>query len=346
MTKRHRSNRKIEREGVNAARTFFEDCGCVFVEIGLQDDYGKDAHVDLGDEVSASSVCAGVQIKSGVSYRHGSNYRIPLSSADFEYWSESTLPMIGIVYDPDDELLRWVNITQYLTESGGSPGSYIPVDGKATLTLASLRGEFTASVKATMVGFRRHPLVQLCDQSAATQHHGILDCFTLGRADPRLFVGLRLMLFHLDFTVLPTGIVALAHLTPHPDILWGDKNWFPKRVKDQVKPYLNWTQDEVSKFLSLVPLEEWERGGMGQNIYMLLLEDPEVERKLEIAANHLIDEDFDSARLAVYLLVDRAGPEGLDRLEQLTKHMPALDDDPLIREIRNDLREHGSVSFW
>ncbi len=346
MTKYHRSNRKTEREGVNAARAFFETHGCIFVEIGLENDYGKDAHVDLGDEVSASSICAGVQIKSGASYRHGSDYRIPLSKADFEYWSESTVPMIGIVFDPDDGLLRWVNVTQYLLALDGPPGSYIPVDRKAILTLVSLRGEFTASVKSTMVGFRRHPLAQLCDRSTEAQYHGIMDCFTLGRADPRLFVGLRYMLFQLDPSVLYTGIVALAHLTPHPDIFWSEKNWFPPQVVDEVKPHLTWSEDEVSKFMTLVPAEEWERGQMGLKIYMLLLEDCKIDKKLETVAKNLIHKNFDAALLAVYLLLDRAGQEGQAYLEQLITQMPTLCDDPVIREIRHDLREHGSVSFW
>ena len=85
---------------------------------------------------------------------------------------------------------------------------------------------------------------------------------------------------------------------------------------------------------------------MGQTIYMLLLEDPEIDKKLESAAKSLIDKNFDAALLAVYLLLDRAGPKGQACLEQLINQMPTLHDDPLIREIRRDLREHGSVSFW
>jgi hypothetical protein len=154
------------------------------------------------------------------------------------------------------------------------------------------------------------------------------------------------MLFHLDRAILQIGIVALAHLTPHPDIFWGQKNWFPPQVKDQVNPHLRWSEDEVEKFIALVPAEEWVRGGMGQDIYMLLLEDPEIDKKLECAAKSLIDKNFEAARLAVYLLLHRAGSEGQVYLEQFIKQMPALYNDPLMREIRHDLREHGSVSFW
>ncbi|MPQ57481.1 hypothetical protein [Duganella sp. FT27W] len=79
---------------------------------------------------------------------------------------------------------------------------------------------------------------------------------------------------------------------------------------------------------------------------MLLLEDPEIDKKLESAAKRLIDNNFDAALLAVYLLLDRTGLNGQAYLEQLINHMPMLHDDPIIREIRHDLREHGSVSFW
>jgi hypothetical protein len=154
------------------------------------------------------------------------------------------------------------------------------------------------------------------------------------------------MLFNLAPSVLHIGIVALAHLTRHPDIFWDEKTWFPRQVKDEVEPHLKWSEDEVSKFLSFVPAEEWTRGRMGQNIYMLLLEDPEIDRKLEIAAKNLIDKDRNVALLAVFLLLERAGEEGELRLQQLTKQIPTLCEDALIREIRHDLREYGSVSFW
>ena len=106
------------------------------------------------------------------------------------------------------------------------------------------------------------------------------------------------------------------------------------------------SEDEVSKFIALVSSEEWERGGMGQHIYMLLLEDAEIDKKLESAAKSLIDKNFDAALLAVSLLLDRAGPKGQAYLEELSNQMPTLNDDPVIREIRHVLREHGSVSFW
>jgi hypothetical protein len=60
MPKQHRKNRVLEKEGVNATRSFFESSGCVFQEVNLENDYGKDAYIDLGDDVSTSSICAGI----------------------------------------------------------------------------------------------------------------------------------------------------------------------------------------------------------------------------------------------------------------------------------------------
>jgi hypothetical protein len=51
------SNRIISRDGVNAARQFFEHHGCTFEEIGQQHDFGKDAYVDLVDESGITALC-------------------------------------------------------------------------------------------------------------------------------------------------------------------------------------------------------------------------------------------------------------------------------------------------
>ena len=40
-------SRITAREGVNAAQSLFDACGCVFQEVAQQNDFGKDAYVDL-----------------------------------------------------------------------------------------------------------------------------------------------------------------------------------------------------------------------------------------------------------------------------------------------------------
>jgi len=54
----------------------------------------------------------GVQIKTGKSFKTSSgHYYFKSDKAHFEYWDRCTLPIIGVVYDPDDEKGVWVNLS-------------------------------------------------------------------------------------------------------------------------------------------------------------------------------------------------------------------------------------------
>ncbi|MBX7133990.1 MAG: DUF4365 domain-containing protein [Fimbriimonadaceae bacterium] len=346
MSKQHRKNRQREREGVNAARTFFEAHDCVFQEVHLENDYGKGAYLDLGDARAASSVCAALQIKSGPSYRGANEYKIPLDEADFEYWSTSTVPMIGLVYDATDTLLRWVNITEYLDGVSGPRPTHIPVDPNAILTAEVLRGSFARSVARTVVGFRRHPLLQICDDIPEQQSRAISDCFALGRLDPRLLIGLRYFISRFDPQVLRHAIRALAHVTAHPDIFWTKENWIPEDRCEKVLANFRWSVEEIALLLSRVPLEAWTRGDSGQDLYMLLIEDPGLNEKLEKAAVLLLETDGQTAIHAVYLRVARAGKQGLPCLERLIAVMPSIRNDERVMFMQQCLRDHGFVGLW
>jgi hypothetical protein len=96
------SSRITSRDGVNAARTFFEHHGCTFQEIGQQHDFGKDAYIDVADDRKITHLCVALQIKSGASYRAAAgDYLIPVDN-HADLWRRSTVPVFGIVYDPND----------------------------------------------------------------------------------------------------------------------------------------------------------------------------------------------------------------------------------------------------
>ena len=348
MTKQHRKNRIIEKEGVNATRSLFEGCGCVFQEVNLENDYGKDAYVDIGDEFATSSICAGIQIKSGSSFKHADGYRIPLRESDFEYWSASTVPMFGIVFDPIDQQLRWVNITQYLDTFTGPRKSYIPVDAHSVLTRETIWGEFAESVRSTIVGFRRHPLVQVCDEDPEVQYRAIGDCFVLGRSEPRLLIALRYLIFQVHESTFRRGVRALAHLTSHPDIYWTDANWIPSSVRANVLPHFVWSGEEILRLLSAAATEEWTRGGFGQDLFMLLIQDPGLDPKLEKAAVQLAksDADPDLCLNAMHLLISRADDSAGELLNHMVNLIPSMKNTEMVQWMKEMLREEGCVLFW
>ena len=121
---RSNANRVTGRDGVNTARLFFEHHECRFLEVDQQQDIGKDAYVDLVDGERISPLCVALQVKAGLSYRTAKGeYVIPLD-AHADLWRRSTVPVFGIVHDPEDNKLRWVDLTGYLRahpeQTGGS----------------------------------------------------------------------------------------------------------------------------------------------------------------------------------------------------------------------------------
>ncbi len=146
QTVRNPPERITAREGINAAQAFFEHHGCVFQEVAQQNDFGKDAYVDIGENASVSFLCVAIQVKAGVSYRSAKgDYFIPIDDHAHN-WRYSTVPIFGIVYDPDDQLMRWIDITGHLRANPHKQTGSVLVSREAILTEANLRGAFTSAL--------------------------------------------------------------------------------------------------------------------------------------------------------------------------------------------------------
>ncbi len=104
----------MEKKGVRAVQAIFEDAGYTFQEVKREYDIGKDAYVDLreADDLFVGSMIA-LQIKSGPSFRQGEDFKINCTEKDRAIWAGSTIPIYGMVYDPDDNTVRWVNLTDW-----------------------------------------------------------------------------------------------------------------------------------------------------------------------------------------------------------------------------------------
>ncbi len=302
---RFRCNRKIERSAVNAARTLFESCDCVFQEVELANDYGKDAYVDIAEAEDVTGLCVALQIKGGKSYRRSNGYGIPLDQAHARIWETSSVPVAGIVFDPDDETLRWCNISEFLGGAGAALPSYIPIAAAQILTPETLEKQFKPSFRSFQTERTAGPaLLQLTSAEESTRASALLDCFAVGRSEPRVLVLLRYLLGMFKDNSLELAITILAHTTPHPDILWREGNWVLDRVCKVVTAHFRWTHDEIECLLRSVPWEEWQRGGLGEHLYCILREDPEIERKMgEVALSAMSKGNDGVAFSAMYLTI-------------------------------------------
>lgn len=342
---KRRANKIEEQKGVNAARQFFESNGCVFQTVDTGNDYGKDAYVDLAAGEYITGLCAALQIKGGVSYRRADgSYFIPLNRHR-KIWQESTVPILGLVHDPDDELIRWRSISDFVHQPQNAAASRIPIPRDAVLDVDVLHSGLRSTVLATS-GIVRHPLVQALSEESVVSESAILDCFAVGRSEARIFVGLRYLLRALHGEAVRAYIYVLTHLTPHPDIFCQKDNWISTEVKQVVQPHLRWAPDEILQLLQAVIFEEFERGDIGQSLHMLLIQDPQIVSKMIFVAIQAAKSDEVAANLALYLHLHWLGESAPEHFVGLLSSHPELAALSDIPEITQQLQDHGYLVLF
>jgi len=249
--------------------------------------------------------------------------------------------MAAVVYDPSDKKFRWCNLTAALRAGNKSASIFIdPVTVLDGDSLPDFRNSFAIPIKD-------HPLLLVCSCDEDSQLRGLYDCFALGRFDSRVLAGVRHALPFLHRRSTRLAIRILAHLTPHPDVLWGSDNWIGTEIKIALQPLLVWTESEVAQLLDCLEDEEWDRGQLGEDVYMLLHEDRHIKSKVERVARQamLIGEErvaFAALQLAIYW----AGEQGLEKFLAMTEECPALRGLPFTAELEQTLREFGHVSIF
>jgi hypothetical protein len=349
MPKYVRPNRPVERAAVNATTDFFERNHCIVQPVTGENDIGKDAYVDLTEGVRVTGIVIAVQIKGGAQVRRGTGYGVPFSADDAELFSDSTIPVIGIAFDEDSDSLWWVNLTDYCRErreAGNAGGGFASASGQ--LTAHSLP-EFKEAMKAATAVDEHVSILDLVSDSSQQQASAVNDCLALGRRDPRAMLLLRRLFTTLHPDAILTGLGALAYLTPHPDIGWTSRNWISGPVKKRLRDELKWSPDELRLLLSVVDddADMWGRGVAGENITMLLLQDPEIDDKLrEMVRDPALDSHlrFRALVYLVYLTKNDDAARAVVR-EELNES-PELTQDESVRQLTAEVRVNGWLDIF
>jgi len=281
--------RITSREGLNAAQAFFECHECAFQEVAQQNDFGKDAYVDIGENGAITFLCVALQVKSGTSYRTAKgDYFIPVDDHAHN-WRCSTVSIFGLVYDPEDSLMRWVDVTRYLCANLNQQTGNIPVSRDAILTEESLRGAFTNALAEYASRFGAITTSLLA--TGELQTDAVYDAWALGRSDAKYLLIIRRFILDYEPRALRRAIHLLAHAGLHPDIFCiPGKNWIPECITRLVTPSFRWAPEEIVHMLKAVDPEDWGRATLGQSLDVLLYEDPNVVPKLHIAIWLLLKE--------------------------------------------------------
>lgn len=338
-------NRKTSREGVNAAHAFFERHDCVFQEIDQQNDFGKDGYLDYGEAGKITALCSALQIKSGTSYRTAKgDYFIPVDN-HAESWRRSTVPVFGLVYDPDDVLIRWVDLTGYLRAHPDQSGGSVPLPGYHVLDVTSLRGAFQGALKA--YEFRGHGILTLNLLSPGRlQTDAVYDAWALSRSDPKYLLILRRFLMDLLPEALRRAIFLLSHVGSHPNVLWTKDNRISVQAENYLLPAFRWSPEEVAHMLTAVDPQDWGYHTLGECLDVLFYEDPNIVSKLRIAVKLLQQSsDIDCATRAATLALAHARDKRQE-LSRLMQEYPSLMEDEWFRDVATAVEESGEYSIY
>ena len=336
--------RIVERAAVNRVRSFFERHGQVYFEVDQANDYGKDAYLDLVESGKLTGQVIALQVKGGNSYKTSSGCFVPFGEADRALWVESSIPVFGVVDDPDEDSLSWVNLTEELEQSCELSGR---VPARSPLNDDTWSRFFSTAVS---VSKRPGSLLGLHSESPDRQGAAVWDCFALGRFDARALVMLQRSLPYLDVGILPEAVHALAHCVPHhPDIFWTDTSTIPSRTRAAVLRRLNWTTDDAIRLLRLVDDENmFRRGSVGEDVYLLLSTGwgPDVMSLFGTVVERAVsDGDERLALRALAVMQYQVGDDALNFIRAAFAEFPALNTMPSVCELLAAVEEHGWIDI-
>ncbi|MBB3602787.1 hypothetical protein FHT40_002448 [Mycolicibacterium sp. BK556] len=360
LRKRTRVGHRSERAGINAVRTVLERNGLVVDEVNGRSDYGRDLNVDIVCDGGVTGGIIGVQVKSGPSYFRNGRWVIPASPVEWEYWRSSTVPVIGMVYDPVTETIRWRNLS-HLARS-----RVLVADNTYT---AERQSDDTASVDVTEVlndELFDHFIDRVTGYLAATsdaaylflvdlddevRRQGVFNCWTLGRHDPRPLLLLRRLLPSLRQRSLIDGVSVLAHATAHPDIFWTPRNWISPPVEDEVRASFRWSVDEVVELIHQIETmddggADWQRGGVGQSLWSILVVDPALCNKLPSAIRAAMEAARTRAAVRLLICFQYLTESPEQDVDELIAATPGLRDVEDVGWVVEHLRKWGRFDVY
>ncbi|MEP1871696.1 MAG: DUF4365 domain-containing protein [Paraglaciecola sp.] len=342
----------MAKKGVNYVRDIIESSNSIFHEVHQENDYGNDAFIELVEGEDVKGITLAVQVKSGSSFCTNSSCSIPASKQHFNYWKSHSLPVIGIVYDPNEELAYWINITNHLENN-----PEVLVNGPYTITFKKADfSRFTMSSFETLfkpIHLKKQiklpidkSITYLTSQNNTEHSLGLhvllnLYCNEL-KAWEAILDAFRIRSINdLD----PSIVFCMAHIPGHPDIYWGNGKSITTDVRSDLRVLIsNFSEQDIVKLLSLLDEDElsFERGTLGQSaesIISLLIQ--KEEKLLSIINNfeYPIYVRDASVILFAYYKQEKAVPE----LVEITTNYPEL---TWASETATILKEEGSLYFY
>ncbi|KAF7781169.1 hypothetical protein PRUB_b0307 [Pseudoalteromonas rubra] len=322
----------MAKRGVNYVRSIIESSNSIFHEVHQENDYGNDAFVELVDEEDVKGITIAVQIKSGKSFCTKKSCSIPASKKHFQYWKEHSLPVIGIVYDPDEDTAYWTNIKYHIDSDRGrtNNGSYTITFDKtefSSFTSHNFEIIFKPIHLKQGVKLSLDESIRFSESSDYIEHCIGLDSLVRLHTQSKEIWGKIFDIFKCRDTdkLDPRILYYMAHIPGHSDISWRSGQAIPASVRKSLCSSISsMSEYDIAKMLSLLDEGDcFERGTLGQSAESLIALVHEKEHKLltVIENKELMTHTRD---LAVILYAYYLQENAIGMLKQLWMEHPEL----------------------
>lgn len=352
-------NKIIEREGINFVRAIVEGTNCIYHPIVSDDDLGNDCFIEFTNDNVATSFWAGVQVKSGDSYKDGRGYKIPASQNQLEYWSNFVNPIVGIVYDIDKKCAFWVNISRYLEENPSvlkQKHHNIRVEPNSLFSKLSFdhfRTHFTEIIKAykSLENFGRS-LIAFADFANPEQcYGGLVSLFSNHRNKSTAWLYMITSLEHIASPKIQETILGmLSNFTSNPDVFWNPAttDYFLYQrsetrtvVLGYVKNYFS--EGAIKKALNYLN-EGINRGSFAYSIFHLLNHVADIDKVIHKMATSN-ETEYDARHYLFWLYIHfaqhRSGNEVIENIDQFVQKYS--DEGGMLEEMKEIIKSDGFV---
>ena len=251
-----------ERGSVNAVRALLEAHGHVVDEVDGRSDYGRDLIVDVTENGEVTGAVVGVQVKGSRRFVRKGDWELPVSAKDRRYWAESSVPVVGILWNPENGEMRWTNLTEHarhdprasawrptwLAASYDEPYNpriaFLPEcqvlnDSSIPRLIGQARAFVRLSSSLSLLG--------LLDSDDECRLSSVITCWVIGHTDHRALLLLRRMLPSLSGEPFSEALMILSLLTG------GSSSSFTDEIKRQVLPTFRWSAQEIYDLVCRAP---------------------------------------------------------------------------------------------
>lgn len=361
MSTKWKKTKQTENKGLIVVADIINNSNCILNKIDGSNDIGLDGYLEFVEKESTTGFCVGIQVKSGGSYQT-SNRKFALLKSDkahFEYRKNHSLPVVGIVYIPEDEKAYWIDIAEYLSFNAN-----IILDGPYDIKISKNQifdektfPEFYKNLLSrkkifeSEANFARTLKGIINSKPSYERVDAFKSLFSFYRDSQEAWYFVILQFIKENDEYIQKLIIYwLGRIVGHGDIFWHSNNMIDELVRKYVKNIIIdfYGISEVIKLINNIDDAGISRGAMGQNIYPLI---KLITRDVEVFKKIILDKkSTEHVRLwAGVFVIDELQHYDLERAINFANSMVInfhdSENKSMFIEIKLTLEEHRYVDF-